>query len=92
MSKIKQLVESMEPDKAASEIAMVMKNLFPLLSEEVSLKFVAGVAGDSSGDKLTRKREGNIKNKKKIYEISKRKCPGLVRLYGTWQKLSKQGG
>lgn len=44
MSKIKQLVDSMDPYEAASEIAMIMKNLFPLLSEEARLKFVAGLA------------------------------------------------
>jgi hypothetical protein len=53
MSKIKQLVDSMDPYEAASEIAVIMKNLFPLLSEEARLKFVAGLAGDSRGDKVT---------------------------------------
>ncbi len=53
MSKIKQLVDSMDPDEAAAEIAVIMKNLFPLLSEEARLQFVTGLAGDSSGDKLT---------------------------------------
>ncbi len=53
MSKIKQLVDSMDPYEAAYEIAMIMKNLFPLLSEEARLKFVAGLAGDSGGDKVT---------------------------------------
>jgi len=53
MGKIKQLVDSMDPHEAASEIAMLMKNLFPLLSEEARLKFVAGLAGDPKGDKVT---------------------------------------
>ena len=53
MAKIKQLVDSMNPDEAAAEIAVIMKNLFPLLSEEARLKFIAGLAGDSRGDKLT---------------------------------------
>ena len=53
MGKIKQLVDSMEPDEVAAEIAVIMKNVFPLLSEDARLKFVAGLAGDSPGDKLT---------------------------------------
>ena len=53
MGKIKQLVDNMDPDEAAAEIAVIMKNLFPLLSEEARLKFVAGLAGNSAGDKLT---------------------------------------
>jgi hypothetical protein len=43
----------MDPYEATSEIAAIMKNLLPLLSEEARLKFVAGLAGDSGGDKLT---------------------------------------
>jgi hypothetical protein len=53
MSKIKQLVDNMDPYEAVSEIAAIMKNLLPLLSEEARLKFVAGLAEDSGGDKLT---------------------------------------
>lgn len=53
MGKIKQLVDSMDPYEAASEISTIMKNLFPLLSEEARLKFVASLAGDSKGDKVT---------------------------------------
>ena len=53
MGKIKQLVDSMDPDEAADEIAAIMKNLFPLLSEAARLKFVESLAGDSGGDKLT---------------------------------------
>ena len=53
MAKIKQLVDSMNPDEAAAEIAVIMKNLFPLLSETARLKFIAGLAGEPGGDKLT---------------------------------------
>lgn len=53
MSKIKQVVEKMDPEEAASEITSIMKKLFPLLSEEIRLKFVAGLAGDPGGDKVT---------------------------------------
>jgi len=53
MSKIKQLIDSMDPEEAAAEIAVIMKKLFPLLSEEARLKFVESLAGNSGGDKLT---------------------------------------
>ena len=53
MSKIKQVVERMDPEEAASEIASIMKKLFPLLSEETRLKFVAGLIGDPRADKVT---------------------------------------
>ncbi|MEJ2726972.1 MAG: hypothetical protein P8185_00445 [Deltaproteobacteria bacterium] len=53
MSKIKQLVNSMDPEAAASEIALIMKQLFPILGEEARFKFVKSLIGDSGGDKLT---------------------------------------
>ena len=53
MAKIKQLVDNMNPDEAAAEITAIMKNLFPLLSEEARLQFIAGLAGEPGGDKLT---------------------------------------
>lgn len=53
MGKIQQLVDKMDPYEAASEMAMTVKNLFPLLSEEARLEFVAGLGGDSGGDKVT---------------------------------------
>jgi hypothetical protein len=43
----------MDPEAAASEIALVMKKLFPILSEEARFKFVESLVGDSGGDKLT---------------------------------------
>ena len=46
MSKIKQLVNSMDPEAAASEIALIMKKLFPLLSEEARFNFVESLVGD----------------------------------------------
>ncbi len=53
MDKIKQLVACMDPEEAASEITSIMKKLFPLLREEVRLKFVESLVGDSRGDKVT---------------------------------------
>jgi hypothetical protein len=53
MTKIKQLVDRMDPEAAASEIASIMKKIFPLLSEEARLEFVAGLAGDPGGHKVT---------------------------------------
>ena len=53
MSKIKQLVDGMDPEEAASELAAIMKKLFPLLTEETRHKFVTSLAGGSADDKLT---------------------------------------
>jgi hypothetical protein len=53
MTKIEQLVDKMDPEEAASEITSIMKKLFPLVSEETRLKFVAGLAGDPGGDRVT---------------------------------------
>jgi len=52
VDKIQQLVNSMNPDEAASAIALVMKNLFPLLDEEARLKFVMNLVGESGEDKV----------------------------------------
>lgn len=52
VDKIQELVNSMNPDEAASAIALVMKNLFPLLDEEARLKFVMNLVGESGEDKV----------------------------------------
>jgi flagellar motility protein MotE (MotC chaperone) len=52
VDKIQELVNSMNPDEAASAIALVMKNLFSLLDEEARLKFVMNLVGESGEDKV----------------------------------------
>jgi hypothetical protein len=51
-SKIAEIAESMEPEKAAAELARVIKKLFPLLGEEARLNFVMNLVGESGEDKL----------------------------------------
>jgi len=42
----------MEPEKAAAELAGVIKRLFPLLGEEEQLSFVMNLVGQSGEDKV----------------------------------------
>ncbi|MGD9075588.1 MAG: hypothetical protein PVJ69_10280 [Desulfobacteraceae bacterium] len=51
-SKIGELVDSMDPEKAAAELAHVIKKLFPLLGEEARLSFVMNLVGESGQDKV----------------------------------------
>jgi hypothetical protein len=51
-TKIDELVDRMEPDKAAAELARVMKKLFPLLGEEARLNFVRDLVEETGEDKL----------------------------------------
>lgn len=51
-SKIEELVDSMEPEKAATELVRVMKKLYPLLREEARLSFVMNLVGESGEDKV----------------------------------------
>ncbi len=53
VEKIQKLTDSMEPQEAASAIGLVMKTLFPLLNEEVRLKFVMNLVGESTEDKVS---------------------------------------
>jgi len=49
---IQQIVDRMDPEEAASAIALVTKRLFPLLNEEARLKFIMSLGGDSGEDKV----------------------------------------
>ncbi len=52
MSKMQQLVNTMDPEEAAAEIAVQMKRLFPLLGEKARLEFVMNVIGDADNEKV----------------------------------------
>ena len=52
MGQIRQLIENMDPEKAAAEISQAMKKLFPLLTEEVRLEFIMNLTGSSDKDKI----------------------------------------
>ena len=52
VDKIQELVKSMEPEEAASAIALALKDLFPLLDEDARLRFVVELIGDSGDDEV----------------------------------------
>ncbi len=52
VDKIQEIIDTMEPQEAASAIGLVMKTLFPLLDEEDRLKFVMSLVGESTEDKV----------------------------------------
>lgn len=52
MNKIQKLVDIMEPEQAASSIALVMKKLWPVLGENARIKFVMSLVGESGADKV----------------------------------------
>jgi hypothetical protein len=51
-NKIQEIVNGMDPEEAAAEIALAMKKLFTLLGEEARIKFVMNLVGDSGEDKV----------------------------------------
>ena len=53
VDKIQSLVNSMEPQEAASALTLVIKDLFPLLDEDGRIKFVMNLIGDSGDDQVT---------------------------------------
>jgi hypothetical protein len=52
MGQLRQLIDNMDPQEAAAEISQAMKNLFPLLTEEVRLEFIMNLTGNSDKDKI----------------------------------------
>ena len=53
VDRIQELVNNMEPQEAASALALVIKDLFPLLNEDIRIKFVMDLIGDSGDDKVS---------------------------------------
>lgn len=53
LDKIQLLVNNMEPQEAASALTLVIKDLFPLLDEDVRIRFVMNLIGDSGDDKVS---------------------------------------
>jgi hypothetical protein len=51
-NKIQEIVNGMDPEEAAAEMAHAMKKLFPLLGDEARIKFVINLVGDSGEDKV----------------------------------------
>jgi hypothetical protein len=53
VDKIQSLVNNMEPREAASALTSIIKNLFPLLDEDVRIRFVMNLIDDSGDDKVS---------------------------------------
>lgn len=53
VDKIQKLVNNLEPQEAASALAIAIKDLFPLLDEDARIKFVMDLIGDSGEDKVS---------------------------------------
>ena len=53
VDKIQELVNNMEHQEAASALAFVVKDIFPLLNEDSQIKFVMDLMGDSGDDKVS---------------------------------------
>jgi len=43
----------MAPQEAASALALILKNLFPLLNEDTRVKFVTDLIDDAGDDKVS---------------------------------------
>jgi len=50
--KLRQIVERMEPEAAASAIALILKELFALMDEEARVQVIVNLIGDSGDDNV----------------------------------------
>lgn len=50
---ILQLLEGMDPDQSLGAIIAALKKLFPILGDEVRLRFLADLLGDAGDDKVS---------------------------------------
>jgi hypothetical protein len=53
IDKIQALINNMAPQEAASALALILKNLFPLLNEDTRVKFVTDLIDDAGDDKVS---------------------------------------
>lgn len=49
---LEKLTDGMEPEQAVSAVASIMKKLWPVLDEDMRVKFVMSLVGDSDQDSL----------------------------------------
>jgi len=50
---LQQIVDTLEPREALSEMAAIIKKLFPLLEEQARLDFVVNLIGDAGSEKIS---------------------------------------
>lgn len=52
MNDIKKTLEQMEPEQAMAEIAALVKDIFPLVSEELRIEFIHALIGDTDNESI----------------------------------------
>lgn len=52
MNDIKKLIEQMEPEQAVAEIASLVKDIFPLVSEKLRVEFIYALIGDPDSESI----------------------------------------
>ena len=53
MNEIQDILESMEPEKALSEITVSLRKLLPLVDEDARIRFIMNLTGESGDDKVS---------------------------------------
>ncbi len=53
MEEIQRIIDSIDPQKALTEISRVLKVLFSVLGEEARSQFLWDLMGESGGDKVS---------------------------------------
>ncbi len=51
--RIQKMIDQMEPEEAASALSTVLRDLFPLLTEETRLDVISNLVGVSSDEKVS---------------------------------------
>lgn len=51
-NQVLQMLEGLDPDQALAAVTTALKKLFPVLGDEARLRFLAGLVGDTGGDKV----------------------------------------
>lgn len=53
MNEIEKILNSMEPEEAATQTAVALKQLLPLLGEEGRNRFIMNLLGETGQDKIS---------------------------------------
>jgi len=53
MNEILQIISNMDPEEAASQTAVALKQLMPLLGDEERAQFIMDIIGDNGRDKVS---------------------------------------
>jgi hypothetical protein len=53
LKNLQKIIGDMDPEEALAVLAVMAKDLFPLLGDEARLKFVMSFTGDAGKDRIT---------------------------------------